>query len=180
MQLNDMTASKLQKCEKIFFTLIELLVVVFILGTMTMIILPSFENAEFDSKTEVASAELRLIQKAFLKFYYDVAASDTDLETIFDEGGYLILFSQTGGTMNFPTYDPEYSKGWRGPYIENEGTTATPTVNDPWGNSYQFLDPGPFVKDEVILITTGPDGVADTSASATVAAGDDIMVKLFL
>jgi len=164
--------------------LVELLTVVLVLGMMTLLILPTFDNAESDSKTDIATAELRLIQKAFLNFYYDVNASDAELEKFFNETGFWVFYAAAGGTapndLTFTAYDPQYQRGWRGPYLENEGTAAVPTVKDPWGNSYLFLDPAVFDKEDVLLISTGPDGVAQTSAGDTVASGDDIMLKLFL
>jgi hypothetical protein len=100
------------------------------------------------------------------------------------------------------TFDPVYKLGWRGPYVversgalytvnpasgfaEQYGETGDPTVLDGWGQPIVIQNPGllPDGRQDVRLVSAGPDGVLDTppnvATSALTAAqmGDDIIVS---
>jgi type II secretory pathway pseudopilin PulG len=83
---------------------------------------------------------------------------------------YLIDNAPAGDPSNaWPAPLRADGPGWRGTYL-----AQTPT-NDPWGHRYainvQYLN----TKNDVVVVSAGPDGIIDTpyTARGVVAGGDD-------
>lgn len=117
------------------FTLIEIMVVVIILGILAAIVAPNVIGRVDDAQITKAKTEIRNLESS-LKFYrLDNFAYPTT------EQGLEALASKPA--------DPNI-KNWKtGGYIPR-------VPNDPWGNSYLYLNPG--TNGEIDIYTLGRDG----------------------
>ena len=117
------------------FTLIEIMVVVIILGILAAIVAPNVIGRVDDAQITKAKTEIRNLESS-LKFYrLDNFAYPTT------EQGLEALASKPA--------DPNI-KNWKsGGYIPR-------VPNDPWGNSYLYLNPG--TNGEIDIYTWGRDG----------------------
>jgi general secretion pathway protein G len=116
------------------FTLIEIMVVVVIIGVLGALIVPGvLENAE-RAKVTAAKADVGNIMQA-LKLY----KLDNNRFPTAEQGLTALVQRPTVGTI---------PPNWR-VYIEK-------LPNDPWGNAYQYANPG--VKGDVDVFSLGADG----------------------
>ncbi len=117
------------------FTLIEIMVVVIIIGILAAIVAPNVIGRVDDAQITKAHAEISNIGSA-LKFYrLDNFAYPTS------EQGLEALVTKPN--------DPNV-KNWKsGGYLDR-------LPKDPWGNPYQYLNPG--VNSELDIYTLGRDG----------------------
>ncbi len=117
------------------FTLIEIMVVVIILGILAAIVAPNVIGRVDDAQITKAKTEIRNLDSS-LKFYrLDNFAYPTT------EQGLEALATKPA--------DPNI-KNWKsGGYIPR-------VPNDPWGNSYLYLNPG--TNGEIDIYTLGRDG----------------------
>jgi general secretion pathway protein G len=117
------------------FTLIEIMVVVIIIGILAAIVAPNVIGRVDDAQITKAKAEISNIENA-MKFYrLDNFAYPTT------EQGIAALVTKP----NDPTV-----RNWKpGGYLDR-------TPVDPWGNPYQYLNPGN--KGEIAIYTLGRDG----------------------
>ena len=116
------------------FTLIEIMVVVVIIGILGALIVPGvLENAE-KAKSAAARADVGNIMQA-LKLYK------------LENNRYPTAEQGLGALVQRPTVNP-VPPNWRA-YIEK-------LPSDPWGNPYQYANPG--VKGEVDVFSYGSDG----------------------
>jgi len=117
------------------FTLIEIMVVVIILGILAAIVAPNVIGRVGDAQIAAAKQDIRGIENA-LKFYrLDNFAYPTT------EQGLQALVTRPS--------DPTI-KNWKsGGYLDR-------LPKDPWGNPYQYLNPGQNA--EIDIYTLGRDG----------------------
>lgn len=117
------------------FTLIEIMVVVIILGILAAIVAPNVIGRVGDARVAAARQDIRGIENA-LKFYrLDNFSYPTT------EQGLQALVTQPN--------DPNIRNWKAGGYLER-------LPKDPWGNPYQYLNPGNNA--EVDIYTLGADG----------------------
>jgi len=117
------------------FTLIELMVVLVILGVLAALILPNvLERAEY-AKVDAARHDVQTLMGVLKTYKLDNQRYPSA------EQGLQALIAR-------PSVAP-VPGNWRGPYLEK-------LPNDPWGNPYQYLNPG--IKGEVDVMSFGADG----------------------
>ena len=117
------------------FTLIEIMVVVIIIGILAAIVAPNVIGRVDDAQITKAKAEIRNLESA-LKFYrldnFQYPTTEQGLEAL----------------VTKPT-DPTIRNWKPGGYIDR-------LPKDPWGNEYQYLNPGN--NGEIDIYTLGRDG----------------------
>lgn len=115
------------------FTLIEIMVVVIILGILAAIVAPNVIGRVGDAQQQAARSDIRGIENA-LKLYrldnFSYPSSEQGLEALVEQ----------------PT-DPNI-RNWK-KYLDR-------LPRDPWGNPYQYLNPGN--NGEIDIYTLGRDG----------------------
>lgn len=117
------------------FTLIEIMVVVIILGILAAIVAPNVIGRVDDAQITKAKTEIRNLESS-LKFYrLDNFAYPTT------EQGLEALATKPA--------DPNI-KNWK------SGGYMPRVPNDPWGNTYLYLNPG--TNGEIDIYTLGRDG----------------------
>ena len=117
------------------FTLIEIMVVVIIIGILAAIVAPNVIGRVDDAQITKAKAEIRNLESA-LKFYrldnFQYPTTEQGLEALVTK-------------PNDPTI-----RNWKtGGYVDR-------LPKDPWGNDYQYLNPGN--NGEIDIYTLGRDG----------------------
>jgi general secretion pathway protein G len=118
------------------FTLIEIMVVVIILGILAATIIPQFVGTTHDAKVGAAKSSIAQLESALERFNVQLDRYPTT-----EEGLKALVEVPTG----------EEGK-WRGPYIK----LLRP---DPWGNPYQYKNPGTHNTSGYDLWSRGADGV---------------------
>jgi general secretion pathway protein G len=120
------------------FTLIELMLVVIIIGALAAMVVPRFAGRSEQAKVSVTKADIHANIAAALDLYE------------LDNGRYPTTEQGLAALKSKPTGFPE-AVNWNGPYLRKE-------PNDPWGNQYQYKNPGSHGYD-YDLYSLGPDGV---------------------
>ncbi len=117
------------------FTLIEIMVVVIIIGILAAIVAPNVIGRVDDAQITKAKAEISNIENA-LKFYrldnFQYPTTEQGLESLVTKPA-----------------DPSITNWKAGGYLDRVPT-------DPWGNPYQYLNPGN--NGEIDIYTLGRDG----------------------
>jgi general secretion pathway protein G len=116
------------------FTLIELMVVLVIIGVLAALIVPNIMNRTDDARATAARTDVNNIMQALKMYKLDNLRFPTA------EQGLQALIQK-------PATNP-VPPNWKG-YLEK-------LPNDPWGNPYQYLNPG--VRGEVDVMSFGADG----------------------
>ncbi len=116
------------------FTLIEIMVVVIIIGLLAAIVAPQVIGRVDDARIEKAKADIRNIEAA-MKFYR------------LDNFTYPTTEQGIDALVNKPN-DPTIRNWKDGGYIQRMPV-------DPWGNPYQYLNPGN--NGEIDIFTLGAD-----------------------
>ena len=114
------------------FTLIELMVVMAIIAGMAALIATNVLDRLADSRVTTARADITTLMQA-LKLY----KLDNQRYPAADQGLDALIHKPANGAAN-----------WR-PYVEK-------LPNDPWGNAYQYANPG--IKGEIDVYSLGADG----------------------
>jgi len=120
------------------FTLIEIMVVVTILGILAALIVPRVVGRTDDARIAAAKQDVAQLMQA-LKLYR------------LDNGRYPTNDQGLQALIERPTLEPVPSNWKQGGYLD------PPTLRkDPWGQSYQYLNPG--LHGEVDVMSFGRDG----------------------
>lgn len=118
------------------FTLIEIMVVVIIIGLLAAVIVPQVISKVDEARVAKAKQDIQSLETALTMYRLDNSKYPTS------EQGLAALTTQ-------PT-DPSI-RHWRaGGYIQR-------ISKDPWGNDYQYVNPGTHGK-EYDLFSLGADG----------------------
>ena len=118
------------------FTLIELMVVVVISGVLAALIVPNVLERADDARVTAAKTDINNLVQALKLYRLDNQRYPTSAQGL----QALLVKPATGPT---PT-------NWK-PYLDK-------LPNDPWGNAYQYLNPG--IKSEFDVLSFGADGQA--------------------
>ena len=118
------------------FTLIELMVVLVIIGVLAALIVPNVLDRADDARVTAAKTDIANINQA-LKLY----RLDNQRYPTAEQGLQALVSKPTSGPV---------PQNWK-PYLEK-------LPNDPWGNPYQYLNPG--VKGPIDIMSFGGDGKA--------------------
>ena len=118
------------------FTLIELLVVLVIIGVLAAMIVPNLLDRTDDARATAARTDVNNLMQA-LKLY----KLDNLRYPSADQGLEALVRKPSAGTV---------PPNWRA-YLDK-------LPNDPWGQPYQYLNPG--VKGEIDVFSFGADGQA--------------------
>jgi general secretion pathway protein G len=116
------------------FTLVEVMVVVVILGVLAVLIVPRVVGRTEEARVAAAKHDLAAIMQSLKLYKLDNGRYPTN------EQGLQALVTKPGS-------GPAASN-WR-PYLDK-------LPKDPWGNTYQYLNPG--VHGEIDVFTLGADG----------------------
>jgi general secretion pathway protein G len=120
------------------FTLIELIVVVTILGIMAALIVPRIVGRTDDARVAAAKQDIATLMQA-LKLYR------------LDNGRYPTADQGLQALVEKPTTEPLPGNWKQGGYLDS------PTLRkDPWGQPYQYLNPG--LHGEIDVLSFGRDG----------------------
>jgi general secretion pathway protein G len=123
------------------FTLLELLVVMVIIGLLVGYVGPKYFSQVGKSEVKAAKAQINAFEKSLDQYRLDTGRyPSTDL-------GLKALVER-------PSNEPK----WQGPYL------AKAVPPDPWGNPYQYLQPGQH--GEYDLWSYGQDGQPGGTAEA--------------
>ena len=116
------------------FTLIELMVVLVIIGVLGALIVPNLLDRADDARRTAARTDITNLMQALKLYRLDNQRYPTT------EQGLQALVAR-------PSAGPQ-PNNWK-PYVEK-------LPNDPWGNPYQYLNPG--IKGEVDVMSLGANG----------------------
>ena len=118
------------------FTLIEVMVVVIIIGILAILIVPNIIGRVDDSRITKAKVDVTTIETA-IDFYR------------IDSGVYPTTEQGLQALQTKPTVPP-IPMNWKGPYQKR-------LPNDPWGEAYQYRNPGTH-GNNVDIYSFGPKG----------------------
>ena len=116
------------------FTLIEVMVVVVIMGILAALVVPKLMGRADDARIIAAKQDIATLMQG-LKLY----KLDNQRFPSADQGLQALVAKPTVGTI---------PPNWK-PYLDK-------LPNDPWGNPYQYVNPG--VKGEIDVYSLGADG----------------------
>jgi len=120
------------------FTLIEIMVVVVILAILAALIVPRVMSRPDEARVIAAQQDIRTLSQALKLYRLDNLRYPTT------EQGLAALVK--------PPTIPPLAPNWKtGGYLER-------MPRDPWGNPYQYLNPG--LQGEIDIFSFGADGVA--------------------
>jgi general secretion pathway protein G len=120
------------------FTLIEIMVVVTILGILAALIVPRVVGRTDDARVAAAKQDIAQLMQA-LKLYR------------LDNGRYPSNEQGLQALVQQPTTEPVPQNWKTGGYLDN-----STLHKDPWGNPYQYLNPG--LHGEIDVMSFGRDG----------------------
>ena len=116
------------------FTLIEMMVVLVIIGVLAALIVPNVLDRTDDARATAARTDVHNIMQALKLYKLDNQRYPTP------EQGLAALVQRPS--------TPPVPGNWK-PYLEK-------LPSDPWGQPYQYLNPG--IKGEVDVMSFGADG----------------------
>lgn len=118
------------------FTLIEIMIVIVILGILAALIVPKFMDRPDEARQVAAKTDIAALMSS-LKLYR------------LDNQRYPTTEQGLNALVVRPTIAPEPPNWKPGGYLER-------LPNDPWGNPYQYLNPGLY--GEIDVFSFGADG----------------------
>lgn len=116
------------------FTLLEIMVVVVILGILAVTIIPQFVGTTHDAKVSAAKAHIAELESALERFNIHMDRYPTTEEAL------TVLVTAPSGDET----------KWRGPYVKQ-------IRPDPWGQPYQYRNPGTHHPTSFDLWSRGAD-----------------------
>lgn len=119
------------------FTLIEIMVVVVIMAILAALIVPRVMSRPDEARVIAAQQDIRTIMQSLKLYRLDNMRYPTT-----DQG--------LAALVKAPDLPPLASNWKAGGYLER-------LPRDPWGNHYQYLNPG--VRGEIDVFSLGADGV---------------------
>ena len=132
MRLPSLPALRTRRAQG--FTLIELMVVLVIIGVLAALIVPNVLDRTDDARATAARTDVHNIMQALKLYKLDNQRYPTP------EQGLAALVQRPS--------TPPVPGNWK-PYLEK-------LPSDPWGQPYQYLNPG--IKGEVDVMSFGADG----------------------
>jgi general secretion pathway protein G len=124
------------------FTLIEMLLVLVILSTLAAMVVPRFAGRSEEAKISAARVDVQANLASALDLYE------------LDNGHYPTTAQGLEALLREPSTAP-LPKNWKGPYLKHKSG-----LKDPWGNPYQYREPGSADHRDYDLFSMGPDGAA--------------------
>lgn len=118
------------------FTLIELLVVLVIIGVLGALIVPNLFSSLDDARNTAAKTDINTLMQALKRYRLDNQRYPST-----EQGLQALVAKPTAGAV---------PPNWK-PYLDK-------LPADPWGRSYQFLNPG--VRGDIDVFSFGADGQA--------------------
>ena len=132
MRLPSLPALRTRRAQG--FTLIELMVVLVIIGVLAALIVPNVLDRTDDARATAARTDVHNLMQALKLYKLDNQRYPTA------EQGLAALVQRPSA--------PPAPGNWK-PYLEK-------LPNDPWGQPYQYLNPG--IRGEVDVMSFGADG----------------------
>jgi general secretion pathway protein G len=123
-----------QRARQLGFTLIELMVVLVIIGVLAALIVPNVLERADDARVTAAKTDINNLVQALKLYKLDNLRYPTAAQ-----GLQALLVKPTAGPI---------PSNWK-PYLDK-------LPNDPWGQAYQYLNPG--IKGEIDVFSFGADG----------------------
>ena len=120
------------------FTLIEILLVMAILAILAAVVVPKFTKRSQQAKETAAKTDIANLEVALDSFEIDTGRYPTNTE------GIKALIQEPINTKD----------DWKGPYLKRG------VPQDPWGNEYNYKQPGQYNKYGYDLSSSGPDGLS--------------------
>ncbi|MGJ7918322.1 type II secretion system major pseudopilin GspG [Massilia sp. LXY-6] len=134
--MQNITHRMSQRRRQSGFTLVEIMVVVVIIGILGMLVVPKLLGRTGEARVTAARTDIATLMQALKLYKLDNQRYPTT------EQGLQALVQK-------PTTGPA-ANGWKeGGYVEK-------LPKDPWGNNYQYLQPG--LHGEVDVFSLGADG----------------------
>jgi general secretion pathway protein G len=118
------------------FTLIELMVVLVIIGVLAALIVPNVLDRADDARVTAAKTDVNNLMQALKLYRLDNQRYPTN-----EQGLNALVAKPSAGPV---------PPNWR-PYLDK-------LPGDPWGRSYQYINPG--LRGEVDVLSLGADGQA--------------------
>lgn len=118
------------------FTLIELMVVLVIIGVLASLIVPNVLDRASDARVTAARTDVNNLMQALKLYKLDNLRYPTAAQ-----GLQALLVKPTAAPV---------PANWK-PYLDK-------LPNDPWGNPYQYMNPG--IRSEIDVLSFGADGQA--------------------
>ena len=118
------------------FTLIELMVVLVIIGVLAALIVPNVLDRADDARVTAARTDVNNLMQALKLYKLDNLRYPTA-----EQGLKALVVKPSAGPI---------PPNWK-PYLDK-------LPNDPWGQGYQYMNPG--VKGEIDVFSFGADGQA--------------------
>ena len=125
------------------FTLIEMMVVIAIIGVLAALVVPRIMGRPDEARITAAKQDIGTINQALKLYRLDVGRYPTT------EQGIKALVEK-------PTAEPVPQNWKAGGYLDS-------LPKDPWGNPYQYANPG--TKGEIDVFSFGADGKAGGTGS---------------
>ncbi len=120
------------------FTLLELLIVVSVIAIIAGMGLMSFSNVRSESETQAVKVEMEQLQQAIIRYFADqnsiidldgnmLQASPADIDFLINPAFDPSDLDADGDIFEHQ-WNPDYRKGWRGPYIRQSITALSDVI----------------------------------------------------
>lgn len=131
------------------FTLIEIMVVIVIMGIMAALVVPRVMGSTDQARSAAAKADISSIMTALKLYKLDNMRYPTNAQGL-------------NALVNKPSVAPIPNNYKPGGYLEK-------LPKDPWGNDYQYQNPGKH--GEIDIYTYGPDGPTSSGDNSSSVIG---------